>query len=957
MKILCAPASTLSFYRRYMSRRAEPPLVSLLLLEMNVTLRNRAGNNMLGFGTIALAILAGTARQATAQLPLTTAFTYQGELTSTGSPAAGTYDIRFRLFDAPSGGSQIGSTLCSDNLAVTAGRFAASLDFGSAAFNGQQRYLEIEVRQDSGLDCSDDTGYTPLTPRQELTAAPHATFAASAASAATLDGQPPAFYRDAANLQGTLPGTTLPTNIARLDSNQTFTGQLNFSNPANNFSGNGAGLTNLAGEAIAAGSLLRTSLSGDTRLSLASVTGDWSRTPYVLHGGTQLSAPGRAIAASGTNAYVATGTSFQVFDTTDFTRPRLIGSAPLSAGTRAVTLSGTRAFVVTDSSTLHIFDISVPSAPVELSRTSTTLPALSVAISGSFAFVVVNGASQAPGILQVYDISNPALPVRIIGVGTGGRAKSVAVSGSFAYVVNEISNTLQVYSIANPAQPTLLGATGFSRAPQNIAVVGSVAYVTLTGTGQVPSNSLNVYNVSNPAAPTFIGSALTATVPSGLAISGNYAFVTGSGTGLQVFNIATPASPSLISSVPTAASAAGVAVSDFAFVISDSAQLQSIGGQLGLSFSYPLAADVTGNATTATNASQLGGQPASFYTSAANLSSGILANARTTGTSAPSPNTLVLRDASGNFAAGTITAALNGSATQLNAQPASFYTNASNLTSGTLPDARLSTSIPRLNTNNSFTSTSNSFAGRLGVNTPAGALELDVNGRINVASGVIQKDLSAGVVTGTTDLGLYSQIAGGWIRMVTNNAQFAWFSDSGAGTTPRMVLSPAGNLTVSGSLAKAGGSFKIDHPLDPENKYLYHSFVESPDMMNIYNGNITTDGRGFAVVELPDYFEALNRDFRYQLTVLDDSENDFILTKVYREIGVDAPRQFTIKSSLPNIKVSWQVTGIRQDAWAKKNRIPNSVDKPAAEKGTLLHPEAFGKPASPAAADLQPATR
>lgn len=56
-----------------------------------------------------------------------------------------------------------------------------------------------------------------------------------------------------------------------------------------------------------------------------------------------------------------------------------------------------------------------------------------------------------------------------------------------------------------------------------------------------------------------------------------------------------------------------------------------------------------------------------------------------------------------------------------------------------------------------------------------------------------------------------------------------------------------GDVDVDGDLSKAGGSFKIDHPLDPANKYLYHSFVESPDMMNIYNGNVTTDAEGKAV--------------------------------------------------------------------------------------------------------------
>ena len=78
----------------------------------------------------------------------------------------------------------------------------------------------------------------------------------------------------------------------------------------------------------------------------------------------------------------------------------------------------------------------------------------------------------------------------------------------------------------------------------------------------------------------------------------------------------------------------------------------------------------------------------------------------------------------------------------------------------------------------------------------------------------------------------------------------------------------AGDVQITGNLSKGGGSFKIDHPLDPANKYLYHSFVESPDMMNIYNGNSKLDSNGEAVVELPEWFGTLNRDFRYTLTAI-----------------------------------------------------------------------------------------
>lgn len=143
-----------------------------------------------------------------------------------------------------------------------------------------------------------------------------------------------------------------------------------------------------------------------------------------------------------------------------------------------------------------------------------------------------------------------------------------------------------------------------------------------------------------------------------------------------------------------------------------------------------------------------------------------------------------------------------------------------------------------------------------------------------------------------------------------------------------------GNVHVSGTLSKSSGSFKIDHPADPANKYLVHSFVESPDMMNVYNGNTVTDENGFATVTLPDYFELLNRDFRYQLTVIGTFAQAIIKEKV-------KGNQFVIQTSEPDVEVSWQVTGVRKDPYAEKNRIIPVVEKPAAEKGTYLNPEVY----------------
>ncbi|NII29454.1 hypothetical protein HB364_30525 [Pseudoflavitalea sp. X16] len=146
-----------------------------------------------------------------------------------------------------------------------------------------------------------------------------------------------------------------------------------------------------------------------------------------------------------------------------------------------------------------------------------------------------------------------------------------------------------------------------------------------------------------------------------------------------------------------------------------------------------------------------------------------------------------------------------------------------------------------------------------------------------------------------------------------------------------------GRVHVNGTLSKAAGSFKIDHPLDPQNKYLSHSFVESPDMMNIYNGNVVLDSRGEATITLPGYFEALNMDFRYQLTAIGKpSPNIYIAQEI-------TGNKFRVAGGAPNGKISWMVTGIRHDAYAREHRIPVEELKPEAERGTLLNDVRKGK--------------
>jgi hypothetical protein len=179
----------------------------------------------------------------------------------------------------------------------------------------------------------------------------------------------------------------------------------------------------------------------------------------------------------------------------------------------------------------------------------------------------------------------------------------------------------------------------------------------------------------------------------------------------------------------------------------------------------------------------------------------------------------------------------------------------------------------------------------------------------------------AGTSTSTSDglnVGVYGTASGGY--------------DSFAGAFD-------GDVDVVGTLTKDAGSFKIDHPLDPASKYLSHSFVESPDMKNIYDGVAVLDASGEALVGLPDWFEALNQDFRYQLTCI----GAFAPVYVADEISGN---RFRIAGGEPGMKVSWQVTGIRHDPYADAHRIPVEEVKSAREQGRYRNPELYGAPES-----------
>ena len=137
-------------------------------------------------------------------------------------------------------------------------------------------------------------------------------------------------------------------------------------------------------------------------------------------------------------------------------------------------------------------------------------------------------------------------------------------------------------------------------------------------------------------------------------------------------------------------------------------------------------------------------------------------------------------------------------------------------------------------------------------------------------------------------------------------------------------------------------SFVIDHPLDPANRLLTHYCAEGPEPLNVYSGVVTTDAAGLAVVEMPSYYAAINRDERYLLTVIDDSDEP-VFAKVRQKIK---DGRFVVWTSKPGVEVSWMVQGVRNDPFVRNYGAPVETDKTADERGTYLRPELYGLPAS-----------
>ncbi|MGB3006155.1 MAG: hypothetical protein WBC06_06585 [Chitinophagaceae bacterium] len=162
----------------------------------------------------------------------------------------------------------------------------------------------------------------------------------------------------------------------------------------------------------------------------------------------------------------------------------------------------------------------------------------------------------------------------------------------------------------------------------------------------------------------------------------------------------------------------------------------------------------------------------------------------------------------------------------------------------------------------------------------------------------------------------------------------------GGGGERLRIENTTGNVVVSSDFTVIGTkAFTMDHPLDPANKILRHAAAESNEVINFYSGNITTDASGKAIVSLPDYYEVLNKDSRYQLTVI----GSFAQAIISKEVSNN---KFEIATSVPNVKVSWEVKGVRNDARMKQHPFVAEEMKSPAQKGKYWDPAAHNQPSS-----------
>ena len=896
--------------------------------------------------SLLLIVAAGTA------FGQTSSFTYQGRLTDGGTPANGSYDLQFTLFEAAAGsGLPIGSTITRSAVAVAGGVFTVQLDFGASAFPGADRFLEIATRQHSADP--NTPPYTTLSPRQQITSTPYAvrsgntTLADAATNAIQLGGVPADQYvqTNDSRLSDPRPPTTGSSNYIQNGTSQ---------QAASNFNISGAGTAGgtLSGNMVNAttqynlnGNRVLTSVGTENLFvglsaGTSHTTGVYNSFFGTLAGNANTSgvdnsffgdSAGQSNTTKGDNSFFGAGSGFNnVGGASNTFLGALSGLGNTSGGSNS--FAGAYAGLQNTTGNQNAF-FGVYAGQNNFDASGNVFVGYASGMSnqsgGNNTIIGANanvGSSNlnnatAIGANAVVSASNTVvLGTNAVTVQVPG---NLNVSGAFTGIVPAIFISGVVAQASGGTGLSSSGASGnvlrsngssWTSSPLSLSDIPDLggSYIKNTNAPQANSN----FNISGDGT---VGGTLSAG-----AVNATSQYKIGGNRVLSVAGAFTPNSDTF------AGVGAGAATTPSG---------GNLDGNLNSFFGY-----LAGNANTTGCCNSLFGSQAGLHNTSgfSNAFFGVNAgNKNETGTNnsffgdgvgfnstANSNNSFFgyhagfnnLADGNSFFGAGA------GAANTTGLQNAFFGAAAGVVNHGGLSNAFFGVNAGGGNTEGNF----NAF---FGLNAGLGNLTGEGNTFIGLAAG--QSNISG---TDNTAIGVGANVGSGNLTNATAIGASAVVSTSntivlGRSNGSDTVRIP-GSLVVTGSISKGGGSFRIDHPLDPKGMYLYHSFVESPDMMNIYNGNVTTDAKGEAVVSLPDYFGALNRDFRYQLTVINQFAQAIVAEKVNNN-------RFKIRTDKPNVEVSWQVTGIRQDPYANAHRIQVEQPKAENERGTYLYPDLY----------------
>ena len=748
------------------------------------------------------------------------AFTYQGFLRNSGTPANGSFNMTFRLYDVASGGTPL-ATFGPTSVPVNNGLFTVELNFPPSVWNGGTRYLEILVNA------------TLLTPRVKISPTPYAATLRMFDSGFSNPDRmvithSPEYtnwglqYRDSDDTFHFLAGGVSQVRIGLGD------GRVGIGTASPTTALDVAGTTRTTGFQLPTGAAAGRVLTSD-----ASGTASWQALPSGASVWT----------VSGSNIYNNNTGKVGIGTTTPITRLHVFGGDWDTSATEGD-------FAIGDSNHRLKMGISLGGAGAGHAT---------IAAQGG-----VNALSLGAGTTLTSQRTLTILGTGRVGIGTTSPSTKLHV----------VDTGTAVSAVSTATTGTTYGGYFASNSTAGTGVVG---YVTAT-TG----TTYGVFGQSDSIEGTGVYGRATATSGINYGVYGLSASPNGTG----VFGWATATTGFTYGVIGQSASTSGTGVVGSATAITGINY-----GVLGESLSTE-GRGVVGSAT-ATTGITYGG----YFESASGEGFGVVGSATATW----------------GYTYGV------------------FGRSDSPYGKGVLGRAYATTGV-----NYGVYGLSSSTDGRgvFGWATATTGAAWGVYGRSESTSGRAVVGI-ANATTGTTYGGHFENVSP-YGRGVVGSATATLGNTVGV---YGRCDSPDGYGVYSvGRFAATGTkAFQIDHPLQPETYYLNHFCTEAPEPLNAYSGNVVTDAQGYAVVRLPDYFESINRDFRYQLTVIGEFAQAIVSQKIRNN-------QFVIRTDKPFIEVSWRVEAVRNDRWVQQYGFQTEQEKEKEIQGRYLHPELYGQP-------------